>query len=117
MKEYSFAYGSGSVTIPLDERWVKEELIGNDIPALPDLRAAIRKSVEEPIGCPPLRECVHGDQTAVLVVSDMSRFWMRQDTNCSRRKDRMFPLLSHWRKRQTSTWIQMFIILPKKTVF
>ena len=79
MKEYSFAYGSGSVTIPLDERWVKEELIGNDIPALPDLRAAIRKSVEEPIGCPPLRECVHGDQTAVLVVSDMSRFWMRQD--------------------------------------
>ena len=79
MKEYSFAYGSGSVTIPLDERWVKEELIGNNIPALPDLRAAIRKSVEEPIGCPPLRECVHGDQTAVLVVSDMSRFWMRQD--------------------------------------
>ena len=79
MKEYSFAYGSGSVKIPLDERQVKQVLSGNEIPAIADIRAAVRKSVEEPIGCSPLRECVHAGQTAVLVVSDMSRFWMRQD--------------------------------------
>ena len=79
MKEYTFAYGDGSVTIPLDENQVKYELTGNRIPALPDIRSAVRRSLEEPIGCPPLSECVHAGQKAVLIVSDMSRFWMRQD--------------------------------------
>ena len=79
MKEYTFAYGDGSVTIPLDETQVRAELSGNEVPALPDIRAAVRKSLDEPVGSPPLRECVRAGQTAVLVVSDMSRFWMRQD--------------------------------------
>ncbi len=79
MKEYSFAYGSGSVTIPLDESQVKAELPGNEIPALPDIRAAVRKSLDEPIGRPPLRDCIRPGQKVTLVISDMSRFWMRQD--------------------------------------
>ena len=79
MKIYSFAYGDGIVTIPLDERQVIGELSGNEIPALCDLRSAVIKSVEEPVGCPPLKECIRAGQKAVLVISDMSRFWMRQD--------------------------------------
>lgn len=79
MRKYSFAYGSGSVAIPLNEKQVMDELIGNDVPSVSDIRAAVRKSVQEPVGCLPLRECIHAGQTAVLVISDMSRFWMRQD--------------------------------------
>ena len=79
MKNYTFAYGSGSVTIPLDENQVQAELAGNDIPALSDIRAAVRSSVEEPIGREPLRCCVKPGDKVALVISDMSRFWMRQD--------------------------------------
>ena len=79
MKNYMFAYGSGSVTIPLDEKQVRQVLTGNEVPSLFDIRSAVRKSVDEPVGCPPLKECIHAGQTAVLVISDMSRFWMRQD--------------------------------------
>ena len=79
MKEYSFAYGSGVVTIPLDEKQVKAELSGNVVPALPDIRSAVRTSLDEPIGCLPLRERIRPGQTVTLVISDMSRFWMRQD--------------------------------------
>ncbi len=79
MKEYRFAYGSGSVTIPLDERQVRAELFGNEVPALPDIRAAVRRSLDAPIGLPPLRECVGAGDRVALIVSDMSRFWMRQD--------------------------------------
>ena len=79
MKEYTFAYGNGSVTIPLDEKWVKAELFGNEVPALPDLRAAVRSSLDDPVDSPPLRKRIRRGQTAVLVISDMSRFWMRQD--------------------------------------
>ena len=79
MKNYTFAYGSGSVTIPLDENQVQAELAGNDIPALSDIRAAVRSSLEEPIGREPLRCCVKPGDKVALVISDMSRFWMRQD--------------------------------------
>ena len=79
MKNYTFAYGSGRVTIPLDENQVQAELAGNDIPALSDIRAAVRSSVEEPIGREPLRCCVKPGDKVALVISDMSRFWMRQD--------------------------------------
>ena len=79
MKNYTFAYGSGSVTIPLDENQVQAELAGNDIPALSDIRAAVRSSLEEPIGREPLRYCVKPGDKVALVISDMSRFWMRQD--------------------------------------
>ena len=79
MKEYSFAYGNASVTIPLDETQVKAELFGNEVPALADIRAAVRNSLDHPIDSVPLRERIRPGQTAVLVVSDMSRFWMRQD--------------------------------------
>ncbi len=79
MKNYTFAYGSGSVTIPLDESRVQAELTGNDIPALSDIRAAVRSSLEEPIGRESLRCCVKPGDKVALVISDMSRFWMRQD--------------------------------------
>ena len=79
MKEYTFAYGSGSVTIPLDESLVQAELFGNDIPALPDIRSAVRNSLDGPIGREPLRRCVKPGDKVALVISDMSRFWMRQD--------------------------------------
>ena len=79
MKEYTFAYGSGTVNIPLEEDQVTAVLGGNNIPPLPDIRAAVRESLEAPIGCAPLRACVTPGDTVALVVSDMSRFWMRQD--------------------------------------
>jgi nickel-dependent lactate racemase len=79
MKNYTFAYGSGRVTIPLDENQVQAELAGNDIPALSDIRAAVRSSLEEPIGREPLRCCIKPGDKVALIISDMSRFWMRQD--------------------------------------
>ena len=40
MKEYTIPYGDGSVTVPLDEKQVMAVLQGNEVSALPDLRAA-----------------------------------------------------------------------------
>ena len=79
MKEYTFAYGSGSVKIPLDESLVQAELSGNDIAAIPDIRVAVRSSLDNPVDREPLRSCVKPGDHVALVISDMSRFWMRQD--------------------------------------
>ncbi len=79
MKNYTFAYGSGSVTIPLDEKQVAFELFGNETPAVADIGEAVRRSLDEPIGRAPLRACVKAGDRVALIVRDMSRFWMRQD--------------------------------------
>ena len=79
MKDYQFAYGKGSVTVPLDEDSVRAVLHGNEAPAMPDIRAGLLESLERPIGAKPLCEEVPAGASVALVVSDMSRFWMRQD--------------------------------------
>ena len=79
MKDYQFAYGKGSVTVPLDERSVRAVLHGNEAPAMQDIRAGLVESLENPIGAKPLREEIPAGARVALVVSDMSRFWMRQD--------------------------------------
>ena len=79
IKEYTFAYGNGIINIPLEESQVTAVLRGNDIPVIPDISVALRESLDEPIDHTSLRECVRPGETVALVISDMSRFWMRQD--------------------------------------
>ena len=79
MKEYQFAYGHGSVTVPLDEGSVLAVLHGNDAPAMQDIRAGLLESLAHPIGSKPLCEEIPVGASVALVVSDLSRFWMRQD--------------------------------------
>ena len=79
MKEYQFAYGHGSVTVPLDEGSVLAVLHGNDALAMQDIRAGLLESLAHPIGSKPLCEEIPAGASVALVVSDMSRFWMRQD--------------------------------------
>ena len=79
MKIYSFAYGSGTVELPLDEKNVIGELHGNAVAPLSDIRAALWASLDAPIDSAPLCERAKAGDTVALVVSDMTRFWMRQD--------------------------------------
>ena len=79
MKTYQFAYGSGTVELPLDEKNVIGELHGNAVSPISDIRAALWASLDAPIDSAPLYERAASGNTVALVVSDMSRFWMRQD--------------------------------------
>ena len=79
MKEYSFTYGKGSVTLPLDEHQVLGVLHGKAVPPLPDIKKALWESLDDPIDAAPLRTLAVPGQKIALVVSDITRFWMRQD--------------------------------------
>jgi len=79
MKSYEFKYGSGTVSVELDETQVLADLTGNVVPAIGDIRAAVYAAVDSPIDHEPLCEFVRPGHKVALVVSDMSRFWMRQD--------------------------------------
>ncbi len=79
MKTYEFEYGHGHVSVPLDETDILAELRGSETPPIADIREALIASLAAPIDSAPLAERVRATDTVALVVSDMTRFWMRQD--------------------------------------
>jgi len=79
MRTYHFQYGSGSVELPLPETERIEVLQGRVQPAIGDVDAALRVALEHPIGGPALQTFLRLSDLVTLIISDMSRFWMRQD--------------------------------------
>lgn len=79
MKNYSIRYGDGAVSIPLDEKNVLGELYGHHTPPIDDIPAALSRALDAPIDAQPLFRWIAPGERVALVISDMSRFWMRQD--------------------------------------
>ena len=79
MKTYDFAYGNGTVSVPLEEANILAELHGNTVEPIKNIKEALWASLNAPIDSAPLSKRIAPNGTVALVVSDMSRFWMRQD--------------------------------------
>lgn len=62
MKEYIFPYGDGSVRVGLDEKQVLGVLRGHETPPIADIRAALWRSLNEPIDSAPLKELAHAGE-------------------------------------------------------
>ena len=78
-KRFTFRYGDGEVTADLPEDRLMGVLTGNEVPPIRDIPAALAEALDHPIDHAPLTEWVRPGDRVCLVVSDMSRFWMRQD--------------------------------------
>ncbi len=79
MKKYSFRYGDGAVEFSLPEGENIQELHGNVTEPIQDIARALQDSLEHPIDQVPLKEYLNPSDQVTLIISDMSRFWMRQD--------------------------------------
>lgn len=75
-------YGKGTVKLDLSEAASVNYLYGNDMPAIGDLTEAFRRAVEEDCAGAPLRERLSAGDKITIVLSDITRFWMRQDRIC-----------------------------------
>ena len=79
MNTYRFKYGDGQVDAALEEKNIIDVLHGNSTKPLCNIQAALFDSLRHPIGSLPLAEFAGAGDQIAIVVSDMSRFWMRQD--------------------------------------
>ncbi len=106
MKQFSFRYGSGTVTADLDEKNILGVLRGKPTPPIDDIPSSLAEALEHPIGSAPLAEYVRPGESVCLVISDMSRFWMRQDlvipplldylfTRCGTKKENVTILVAN----------------------
>ncbi len=79
MKKYTFKYAKETVDIELNENQVIRELIGKEIPPITDIKKSVYDSLDNPIEHIPFSKWILKGDKVCIVVSDMSRFWMRQD--------------------------------------
>ncbi|MBO8468352.1 MAG: nickel-dependent lactate racemase [Spirochaetes bacterium] len=78
-KNYQFRYGNTTVTLPIEENQVIGVIEGNETPVLDDIEGELYKVLDNPIESAPLSEVASKASSIAIIVSDMTRFWMRQD--------------------------------------
>lgn len=66
------AYGKDGLWVELPDRQVTV-VEPRYVPGLPDEASAIREALRHPLGTPPLRDLVTGDDTVAIVFSDLTR--------------------------------------------
>lgn len=82
-EDITLKYGEGQVTLNLQNAKSVRFLRENPMREIQDLKAEfLRRITEETIGSPPLRELVGPEDLITIVISDLTRFWMRQDMLC-----------------------------------
>lgn len=73
MKKYFLPIGKREEEVLLPEEHVIYDIHGNDAKVCPDIVAATREAIRNPIGSAPLRDIVHTGETVTIVVSDITR--------------------------------------------
>lgn len=75
-------YGKGTVELDLSQAASVSWLYGNEMPVISDLPGAFRRAVEEDCVGEPLRARLSAGDKVTIILSDITRFWMRQDKIC-----------------------------------
>jgi len=76
---FEFGYGHGKMELALPEEKIINNVLGKPCPAIADVPAAVRDVLRNPIGTPPLQEVVKPGDTVAIVVSDITRAWVKFD--------------------------------------
>ncbi|TWH51968.1 nickel-dependent lactate racemase [Sporomusa sp. KB1] len=76
---FEFGYGSGKIAVALSEEKIINNVLGKSCAAITDVPAAVREALRNPIGTPPLKEIVQLGDRVAIVVSDITRAWVRFD--------------------------------------
>lgn len=87
-------YGNGTIDLDLSAASSIDTIEPTLVPALPDLKKAVFDAVDcGAVASPPLKELVHADDLVTIVISDLTRFWMRQDQLCTHLVDYLHRIL------------------------
>ncbi len=84
MNQFELRYGDKTVPVDLSAAKSVTVLKEKEIAAIEDLNASFLQAVEQDcINSRPLKELVLPGDQVTIVISDITRFWMRQDKICT----------------------------------
>ncbi len=78
-KEFTFRYGTSVRTIRIEESQIISVIEGNEAKRIRDVKAALYASLDNPIDSDSLHSLARKARSIVIIISDMTRFWMRPD--------------------------------------
>lgn len=76
-KKFDLKIGKGKMSLSIPEEKLMHDIVGNEYPAIENLEAAIIQALENPIASQPLKDIVKPGEKIVLVVSDITRVWLK----------------------------------------
>ncbi|CUH94685.1 hypothetical protein P22_0751 [Propionispora sp. 2/2-37] len=79
MQEMELAFGKGMVRLVLPEARHIEVVEGSQAAGVRDITKAAQQALTRPIGAPPLKKIISSSDTVVIIVSDITRQWVRHD--------------------------------------
>ena len=84
MSTVNLKYGKTSIEIDLDGAKSIDTLVEKPMREIEDIEKEFRYSIEDGvIGALPLKDLRKSDDKVTVIISDLTRFWMRQDIICS----------------------------------
>ncbi len=102
--EFTLKYGSETKNISVCGAASIETILPKEMSEIDDLQAAFLQAVTDgAIGSRPLREMVSPDDLVTIVVSDITRSWMRQDL--------IMPMLVEYLHKEAGVGYQQMTIL------
>jgi lactate racemase len=79
MANYYFKYGETKYNIDINEEHIIGSLLPRDSKALQDVSSEVAKVLDNPIGTKPLNSIVRPGEKVLVIVSDITRLWIRTD--------------------------------------
>ncbi len=79
LKEYKLGFGKAELSLMLPEERIINDVKGKPVAAITDIRQAIKEAVTHPIASAPLAEKVKPGEKVIIVVSDITRAWIKYD--------------------------------------
>lgn len=79
MAHFDLKYGKSTLGLDIPEDRLVTVIEGAPYTALDDVETAVRAALDNPIGTAPLNVVVNAGDTVCIVVSDITRAWLRYD--------------------------------------
>ena len=77
--EIHLGYGNEEIKVNLPEKKILHVIEGNHVEPLTDIPAAVKTALANPIGSPPINQIVKKGDNVCIIVSDITRAWVRND--------------------------------------
>lgn len=77
--KYEFPFGESTISLALPDEQVVNEVCGKQAVPVADITEAVRQALQHPVASPPLSELVRAGERVVIIVSDITRRWVRFD--------------------------------------
>ena len=79
LKQFDFGFGEQTVTFSVAEKQIVDVIEGKSVAAITDVREAVQQVLRSPIGTAPLDQVIAAGDTVAVIVSDLTRAWVRHD--------------------------------------